>query len=199
MDLIIKRVKSRSRIVTILAMAIVLTACGGGTNTSQLNIGTGQLTILFPASLNKHLTDGMEIKANLTVDDTDVYALNVIPQQKLVTGTINSISKGRHTLVVEYLTTEQGVEVSIARGTILIDVGDRELLNIDYHDFVYSDDDSDGITNIAELEMGTNYLDILSVPPSHGLHGSGIYAIKDKMIGDSAVIGTVTSAKYNMK
>ncbi|MDH5547889.1 MAG: hypothetical protein OEZ43_20110 [Gammaproteobacteria bacterium] len=199
MKTLIKWLSSNGGALIALGVMIVLSACGGGTSTSQLNVGSGQLLILFPASLSKHVTDGMVIKANLTVDNRDVYALNVFPQQKLVTGKINSISRGRHTLVVEYLIVEQGVDVSIARGTILIDVGDRELLDIDYQAFIYSDDDADGITNIAELEMGTNYLDTLSVPASHGLHGSSLYAIKDKMIGDNAVLGTVASPKYNMK
>ena len=192
-------VKKLSFILLPMFLFSVITACGGGANSSQLNVGTGQLIVEFPVSLTKHLTENMEIKAQLTVDGTDVYSLQVDRESESVTGTIQNISNGEHTLVVEYIIFEQGVDISIAKGTILINVGDREIIAITYNKFIYNDDDGDGITNIAELEMGTNYLDIASVPPSHGLHGSSLYAIKDKTIGDNAVIGTVNSPKYNIR
>lgn len=185
--------------LTALLTIAMLSACGGGTGTSQLNVGTGQLVIDFPASLSKHLTDEMELKAKISVDSGTPVDLVVDRQAKTVTGTIKGVEKGDHVLLVEYIIVENGAEISIATGTINISVGDFEILALVFHDFIYIDGDGDGITNIAELEFGTDLADATSKPESHGIHGSTNYAVLDKPINSSIVVGTTSSANYSIQ
>jgi len=180
----------------VLVLLIILTACGGGASKSQLNIGSGELLIEFPYSLERHLTDEMEVKAVLTLDGNNTYALNVDRTTKNVTGSIDGISKGNHTLVVEYFTIQDGLEYSIVKGSIDIDIGDIEIISLTYSDLIYSDDDNDGTTNIAELELGTNPFNSKSLPSSHGAHGSTNYGFKDIPLTDSIIIGTSVSVNY---
>jgi len=185
--------------LTALLTVALLSACGGGTGSSQLNVGTGKLVIDFPVSLSKHLTDEMELKAKISVDNGTPIDLVVDRQAKTVTGTIKGVEKGDHVLLVEYIIVENGAEISIATGTINITVGDFEILALVFHDFIYKDDDHDGITNIAELEFGTDWANATSKPESHGIHGSENYAVLDKPINESIVIGTTTSTNYSIQ
>lgn len=186
-------------LAVLLVLLTLLTACGGGVDKSRLNIGSGDLVIEFPYSLERHLTESMQVLAVLTLDDNKTYNLNVNIAEKYVSGNIDDISKGPHTLAIEYFTVENVGQFSIATEKIRINVGDIEILSSSFDEFVYSDDDKDGVTNIAELQLGTDPLDANSKPAAHGVHASNNYHVDDQIINTSTVIGKSQSANYEIR
>ncbi len=186
-------------VVLCLLISIWLAACGGGGTSSQLNIGTGDLSLKFPVSLSKHLTDAMELSASLIVDGGKEIPLTVDRKNETLRGNISGLSKGRHELTVVYRVVYNATQVVVARGTIDIDVGDFEVQTLAYNAFIYLDDDHDGVTNIAEMEFGTDVLDPGSKPASHGLHGSQNYAVIDKPLNYSVVVGPTNSTNYEIQ
>lgn len=184
-----------------LSIVLFVSACGVATNESSLNIGTGQIIIEFPASLDRQLSESTEVIAKISVDGGSKTELSIDRNKMLLTGKIDKVSKGDHDLKVFYYyrNTQSGVETLIATTDIHINVGDRQIVALDSHNIVYLDDDRDGVTNLAEIQLGTDLNDPQSTPPAHGSHASQNYAIKDNIISSTIVVGTTSSTNYTIK
>lgn len=180
----------------IIVFVVLLAACGSGSSNGQLNIGTGDLVIEYPASLSKYVKEDTVLTARISVDRGEPVYLTVDKRAKKVTGSIDNLSDGDHMLMVEYLIEQDGELVSIATGMIHITVGDFEIIALLYRDFIYTDSDNDGVTNIAELAFGTNLLDPSSRPDAHGIHASESYSTNDQPINRSVVVGIASSKSY---
>jgi len=187
------------RRLIVMTACLSLISCGVGSRPdNHLDIGSGELKIEFPPSLNKHVSESMLLKATISVDGRDTSALVVDRVTRSVKGRIKDITNGEHYLVVEFFIVDQGNDVSIAKGGIQINVDGAQVLEIQFEAFVYLDGDKDGITNIAEIGIGTNYSDPNSKPDADNVHASENYFMLDNSMSESVSYGNAKSDNYEI-
>lgn len=136
------------------------------------------------------LTPG-ELTAEVVVDGGSPTALDVDLDNKKVSGTIEDLSEGDHTFVVNYYINN--VLVASGEQTAFIQAGTNTTVAIP--SIRYPDSDGDGFTNLAELESGTDPLLASSRPPSEFPRFSKNYVLFD-VAGLSFLTGHAESENY---
>ena len=148
------------------------------------------------------------LRAQLILDGTREYELNVDPTTNAIDGTVANVSIGNHDIEIIYFVIVSGEVVILCRHSTQVDVVEGQsttvaLLDEDLDRNI--DDDEDGHTNLAEVRSGTDPLSDLDFPSggfplifagngSIQTSSSENYTIK-QIVG-STTVGTVSSDNY---
>lgn len=150
--------------VFIFFLLVVLVSCGDNCPSSDR---TNRMNLSFPVQTALVNSNAVieSLQAYVTIDGENSYQLHVDGTTSQVSGAISGVSAGTHDLVITYyLEAPQGsdgeVILATCSKTVTVIAGQAaevvvadDDLNRDY------DDDSDGLTNLDEVSVGTDPLD----------------------------------------
>ncbi|MBI3610169.1 MAG: hypothetical protein HY204_05650 [Nitrospirae bacterium] len=174
------------------AFLLFLTACaqGGDPQPGGQGIASGNdFSVPLPLRLQIIVTG--TLTAEIVVDGGTPAPLTVSATS--VTGTINNLSVGSHTFVINYFVN--GVIVATANTNATITAGGTTAITFASNAITYPDSDGDGFTNLAEVEIGTDWKNAASLPPGEGPRHSTNYAMNDVM-GIPPAVGDASSSSY---
>jgi hypothetical protein len=181
-----------------VALALFVVGCGSGSPSSTPTT-TGpsgeDFSTAIPLLLQSHTVAGSTnvLSATVSVDGGAPTALAVNLTTKTVSGQIDQLSAGTHTFVITY--TVNGVNVATASGSADIVAGATRPVAFGVPR--YFDEDNDGFTNLAEIEIGTNPRSATSRPASEIPRFSQKYVLSD-VAGGVLVGGSSSSASYTL-
>src|SRR3989338_6745265 len=158
--------------ITVL-IAISSFGCGSNSTTQSTEKKTADtqsaenLSVPLPPELERHLITDTKLTAQLIIDNdtTKPIDLTVNTTNKTVTGNIDKVKGGTHTFeIIYYITDDSGNKVKVASASTnaVVAAGTNTPISFPQSSIRYFDDDKDGFTNLAELEMGTKYDDASS-------------------------------------
>lgn len=181
---------------------LILAACGEGVDPQSNTLPTGSdegagngFSVPLPARLQK-IVNGT-LTAEVVLDGGAPIPLAV--EANNVTGQINDLSVGNHTFVINYFVN--GVLVATASTTGNITAGATTAIIFAANTIRYPDNDGDGFTNLAEVEIGTDPNNSADRPPAESPRHSTNYILAD-IIGISPAVGgdggVASSADYKV-
>lgn len=144
----------------ILASFMVMACSQTPTNNSSGIIDSeGGLSTPLPASISA-LYNCSDLSAELVVDGSTIVPLTINADCTAVSGTIAELTAGPHTFIINYyLPDANGVRLLIAstgETTVEIVAGEDIPINFDSSSLTFPDNDEDGISNLDELDGGTD-------------------------------------------
>jgi hypothetical protein len=183
-------------LIIVCYVLIFVIACDGDSASTKSDgsvwyDGTDVSVNLFtPTSIAALTIDNLY--AQVTIDGTSTYPLNVDLITNEVSGTITGVSAGTHDLEITYYVILSGVNVVLCSSStqVTVNTGQTSSVTIQDSDLDRNiDDDDDGYTNLAEVRIGTNPLSPLDVP------GGGL----PRVICGDGMIQKVSSGNYTIK
>ncbi len=177
---------------------VTLVACGSGSKDSQILIGPGKLNIEYPQIITDYLQQNTNIEATLTIDGRS-HPLDVDRSNKYLSGNIPHVKNGKQTLIVDFYLANNAMEYRVASRAINVEISDLGIVAVDAGQLVFSDDDHDGITNLGELQRGTDPTDASSFPQLFGQRLSENYRIEVNPIDKTPAAGAIQSANYKIQ
>lgn len=206
-----------------ILIAIISFGCGSNSGTQLTNKdskGTqsaSNFSATIPSTLNRHLLKEGKLSAELTIvynkDGTIVEDKKPLTiSGNTVTGTFTELTadaSNSYTFTIDYyITKDDGSTVRIATGSVKHFVEatpDNKPREVKINTIYYLDDDRDGFTNLAELELGTyTKSGEVGIRPNAELPRSSTnYILIDTMgkspsDGKSTVIGQFKSTNYSI-
>ena len=175
-------------------MALFLEGCGVHSYPTPSPVAEQGISLPFPEALQKHTYAGL-LKAEIVVDGGGAVPLIVDLTQNKITGEIGNVASGEHVFVIRYYLGSTLVATATKKGIVTANA--TTVLNFLATDILYVDDDQDGFTNLAELDIGTNHLLASSRPSAERPRFSKNYVVSDTA-GISPVGGVSTSTNYNL-
>ena len=197
----------------LLGILILLFAIGCGSNTNKQTSETTpadtdaqsaeNLSVPLPPTLQRHLITDTKLTAQLIIDNdtTKPTDLTVNTTNKTITGNIDKVKDGPHTFEIIYYIDD--VKVASVKTTEVVAAGTNNVITFLQANISYFDDDRDGFTNLAELEMGTKYDDASSKRVAELPRSSTNYILSDTMgispsDGKTTVVGQSKSSNYTI-
>lgn len=195
-----------------ILMLFLVIGCGSNTNqqTSGMTPSDTQSEENFsaplPDGLGRHLITDTKLTAQLIIDNDIAKPVDLVVNTttKSVTGNIDKVKGGTHTFeIIYYITNDSGnkVQVASASTNAVVAAGTNTPITFPQSSIRYFDDDKDGFTNLAELEMGTKYDDASSKRVAELPRSSANYILSDTMgispsDGKTTVVGQSKSSNY---
>ena len=173
------------------ALLFLLAACGQEVSTQQgaMVSETGKnFSAPLPIRLLKVFNG--TLSAEVAVDGGVPILLTIDPGGTAVSGRIDNLSPGNHVFVIKYFIAGHGNKVMIATATTNATITAEAVTAVAFslNGMIYPDDDHDGFTNLAEVEVGTDPNNAADHPPGEWLRNSANYAL-NSVIGISSVVG----------
>lgn len=183
-------------ILTCLSIILTISGCGSNTTNQKINgenkadnsKSTQNFSVPLPPSLSKHLVSGDKLSAVLIIDkgtkSEQTRQLIVNHTTNKVIGTVDDLEAGTHSFEIVYYIDSGGkpVEVATAKTNATVAAGPNTAptpITFAGSDLRYTDSDGDGLTNLAELEIGTKYNDPADRPITDLLRSSQNYVLSD--------------------
>jgi hypothetical protein len=185
-----------------VVLALVIVGCGSG-STSNTPTTTGpsgeDFSTAIPLLLQSHTVAGSPnvLSATVSVDGGTPTTLSVNLTTRTVSGQIDQLSAGTHTFVITYTITRANVSVNVATATTSATIAAGATTPVAFGVPRYFDDDTDGFTNLAEVEIGTNPNLASSRPASEIPRFSPKYVLSD-VAGGVLVGGSSSSTSYTL-
>ena len=169
----------------LLLFSLILTACGQSSAPQQGVIADDKLSVPFPKAITALLIDGTSLIVHVVVNgDTDNPVLVENPvvdtTEDTFSGNVPGFPTGTYTLLLVYSIDDldQGTVEVVRTSEITVDVVAGEDTPADFSaaDITYTDTDGDSISNLKELDDGTD----INTPnyavggQVEGLEGSGL-------------------------
>ena len=175
-----------------LGMVMIFLAFGCGESSDHAD-PTAWSTETFSASIPARIPTYLlsDLTAEVRVDGGPAISLTVDTANGRVQGTITDLAPGAHTVEIYFYVSG----VLVATGSTTATVVSGQATQVSFDMFYYPDEDGDGWTNLAELEVGTAWNDAASRPPSEIPRSSANYVLSD-VVGISPVIGASLSTNY---
>lgn len=149
-------------LISSLPVLLLVAGCSssdssGGVTARNDDQGDG---IELPVAINAGaLPSNGSLNAYISVDGGPRQALAVDLATQTVSGSLNGISTGSHQFLIEVVFAyDNGTEVMLGRASVTMDVGSGDnSLTVNSGDYNTTfDDDNDGVSNLAELNAGTD-------------------------------------------
>lgn len=203
-----------SGLLLVILMLISVIGCGSNTNQQTSEITPSDtdtkseenFSALLPDGLGRHLITDTKLTAQLIIDNDTTKPVDLVVNttNKSVTGDIKNVKGGTHTFeIIYYITDDTGnkVQVASASTNAVVAAGTNTPITFPQSSIRYFDDDKDGFTNLAELEMGTKYDDASSKRVAELPRSSTNYILSDTMgispsDGKTTVVGQSKSSNY---
>ena len=214
---------NKSHIISVLTgLVMILVTFGCSSNvTQQETKGSPETEAIksaenfsapIPLALSRHLVTGDKLSAKLIIDKgtstEKTVTLKVESASNKISGTVDDLTAGTHTFDIVYYIDSGGtlVEVATARQSVPVAAGPKTSptpVTFAASDLRYTDSDGDGLTNLAELEIGTKFNDAADRPKTELLRSSQNYVLSDTMginptEGKTTVVGGSKSANYTL-
>ncbi|MDH5231094.1 MAG: hypothetical protein OEZ58_08015 [Gammaproteobacteria bacterium] len=167
----------------VLVLLLLLVACDKSSedSTGIIELNTGRVLLPFPPTLDDYLSANSQLKAYLRIDDGPQLALQVDRLQRQVRGSTGALTPGVHVVSIEYFVQHPDIElaVRVASAQTDIEIIKNKNVAVDFDHYSYFDDDNDGITNIAELQLGwDSWSDTSKTIPIGPVQRGGTYRIQ---------------------
>jgi len=190
-----------------ILIAIISFGCGSNSNTQSTEKkpsdtqSAENLSVPLPPELGKYVITDKNLIAELLIDDKYIKNLDVNPTNKSVSGNIDKVKDGTHKFEIIYYIIDESdnkIKVATASTNAIIAAGTKTTVGDDDDRFIfnYHDDDNDGFTNLAELDLKTNYNDWKSRPLAELPRHSDNYILSDTMGISPTVVGKSESNNY---
>lgn len=214
---------NKSPIICVLTgLILILAAFGCSSNVTQQETkrspeteaikSAENFSAPIPLALSRHLVTGDKLSAKLIIDKgtgtEKTVTLTVDSAGNKISGTVDNLKAGTHTFDIVYYIDSGGtlVEVAAATQRVPVAAGPKTSptpVTFAASDLRYTDSDGDGLTNLAELEIGTKYNDAADRPKTELLRSSQNYVLSDTMgvnptEGKTTVVGESKSANYTL-
>ena len=191
------RTRFSSRLLLSVVLALVVGCGSGSPSTTPTTTGPSgeDFSTAIPLLLQSHTVAGSPnvLSATVSVDGGAPTALTVNLTAKTVSGQIDNLSAGTHAFVITYAVN--GVTVATASGSADIVAGATRPVAFGVPR--YFDEDHDGFTNLAEIEIGTNPRLATDRPKAEIPRFSQKYVLSD-VAGGVLVGGSSFSASYTL-
>src|SRR3989338_8935066 len=194
--------------ITVL-IAISSFGCGSNSTTQSTEKkpadtqSAENLSVPLPPELGRHLITDTKLTAQLIIDNDTAKPIDLVVNttNKSVAGNIDKVKGGTHTFEIIYYIDD--VKVASVKTTEVVAAGTNNVITFLQANISYFDDDRDGFTNLAELEMGTNYNDATSKKVYELPRSSTDYILTDTMgispsDGKTTVVGQSKSSNYTI-
>jgi len=114
------------------------------------------------------------VLAWVSVDGGERMPLEVNTTNETLSGTVEDISAGNHTIVIiiEFEDDVLGV-LEIARTSLPVDVDGNTTIVLQQSDYTHANDDSDTYVNVQELIAGSDPFDGTNVPAAGSVPAGG--------------------------
>jgi hypothetical protein len=133
---------------------LALLGCGSESRSPQTTDPPPDFSIPLAEPLARLAPEEGALTAEVSIDGGAPISLAVDAPNKTVTGRIENVPSGRHTFTITFRI--DGIVVAIWSSEADVILGETTSLVINPSSFQYPDDDQDGLTNLAELEAGSN-------------------------------------------
>ena len=147
-----------------LFMLLAVTGCSsenGSVTTQSPQQGTGGIEL--PVGINvANLPANGSLHAFMSVDNGTRQELNIDLNSQTVSGSVGGITPGNHTFLLQIIFIyDTGTEVTLAHASSTMEVtAGSNNLAFSATDYVTSyDSDGDGVSNLTEINTGTNPTD----------------------------------------
>lgn len=181
---------------------VMLSACADGAReVSKRNTGANVFSAI-PFALAPQHPQITNITARLQMDGLEFIPLSLNWKQAEARGLQTQLTAGLHDFVILYeANTTHGTTVILAQAQQQLDISDSAQATLVFNKWTYADDDDDGYTNLAEWQLGTDWLDAGVTPPRESMRVSGNYLFTDQVALDpiSGFTGNGSSNSYNIE
>lgn len=147
----------------------MLAGCEGDSESNQA------LVVNMPMAVPAQYPSDGEVLAWMRLDDGSRIAMDVDTANETVSGVLNNVSAGAHTIeiIVEFDADTFGV-LELARTSLPVTAdGSRIEISFEQNDYTYANSDNDTYPNVIELIAGSDPLDENSFPDNGSVPDSG--------------------------
>jgi len=152
------KVKTTTRLLICFIIALLFACSSANDDSGKVTHDGKNLLVHFvtPAALTGSLIQ--DLKANIVINNASPIELLVNPDNT-ISGTISNVTPGEHDLLITYYVVLSSLPTSLAtvKKSVTIVAGETTQVTITDGDLDKNiDADSDGYTNLAELNIGTD-------------------------------------------
>lgn len=159
------------------ALAALLLATGCGPESSSPP-GSTRLVINMSAGPSQYPPTGT-VLAWVVVDGGPRIALSVDTVNDTVSGVINGVAPGQHTIeiIIEFQFNDTALGIlELARTSMTVNVsGGTTTVSFDQSDYVHANNDNDPYTNAQEIIAQSDPFDAMSLPPVGSVPAGGLW------------------------
>ena len=136
-------------------ICLAIFGCDSETDSPHQKVeSTQQLSVPLAEPLARMATSESPLAAEVTVDGGTPTSLTIDLQNKKVSGRIDGLTPGQHTLAITY--RMNNLIVATWSSQVGVKAGETSLVVIDSAILQYPDDDQDGLSNLQELLTGSD-------------------------------------------
>jgi hypothetical protein len=141
------------KVLIYLIAAFSLASCGSNNDSNTSKQGDN-ISLQIPDSLLANKVNRSNLSATITIDGGTAQTMSIDDANNSATASLGSISTGNHTFVIQFTYDYSGTRLTVAEATKTITVAEgSNSLSFLASDYDTSfDQDSDGLTNLEELD-----------------------------------------------
>lgn len=176
-----------------LILLAFLPACSQESGSTADPSANNTITTSIPIGSLSNLCTEKGLTAEIIVDENEPIVLDIDCETERARGIIPDLSPGTHTFTINYYLDE--ILIVTASSTTEIVAGQEVTVAFEQDSFTFPDSDGDGITNLAEIESGTDPEVATSRPSIGGSRTTTNYVLADQ-IGRSPMVGRSNTLSY---